>query len=108
MPLLDHFHPPIHPARAWESFHTMWVSEIAGALNQDGLPPDYFAEAQLNFGGRVEVDVATMVRETHPHSGTGPNEGGVAVQTEVETGTMIMPAVFPDEAEVLIFRRFGG
>jgi len=62
MPLLDHFHPPIYPGRAWESFHTMWLAEIMAALNQGELPSGYFAEAQVNFGGRVEVDVATLTR----------------------------------------------
>ena len=60
MPLLDHFHPPLSETRNWESFHTSWASEIMAALNQEILPPGYFAETQVHFGSRVEIDVATL------------------------------------------------
>jgi hypothetical protein len=26
MPLLDHFHTPLYPHRAWESFHSRWAN----------------------------------------------------------------------------------
>jgi pimeloyl-ACP methyl ester carboxylesterase len=32
MPLLDHFHPPLHPHHHWESFHSNWATRIAPAL----------------------------------------------------------------------------
>jgi hypothetical protein len=43
MPLLDHFHPPLTPVRAWESFHAMWATEVARTLNRRVLPKGYFA-----------------------------------------------------------------
>ena len=108
MPLLDHFHPPIYPVRRWESFHSQWIGEMMAALNQGVLPEGYFAEAQVHFGGRVEVDVATLEQSSPSDSPTEEGNGGVAVQTVPATATFTMPASFPDEVEVLIFRRFGG
>ena len=60
MPLLDHFHPPLHPVHNWEAVHSRWASAIADALNEDLLPPEYFAEPETRGRGRVEIDVATF------------------------------------------------
>src|SRR2546426_11865514 len=60
MPLLDHFHPPLHGPRRWEGFHHSWATFIAQQLNQDVLPPDYFAESEISLGPELEIDVATM------------------------------------------------
>lgn len=65
MPLLDHFHPPLHGSRRWEGFHHSWVTFIARQLNQGTLPPDYYAEAEISLGPELEIDVATM-QETRP------------------------------------------
>jgi hypothetical protein len=48
MPLLDHFHPPLHGPRRWEGFHHAWATVIAQHLNQEFLPPDYFAEPEIS------------------------------------------------------------
>jgi hypothetical protein len=47
MPLLDHFHPPLHGPRRWEGCHHAWATFIAQQLNQDTLPSDYFAEPEI-------------------------------------------------------------
>jgi len=60
MPLLDHFHPPLHGPRRWEGFHHAWATFIAQQLNQETLPPDYFAESEISLGPELEIDVATM------------------------------------------------
>ena len=60
MPLLDHFHAPLHPQRHWESFHAAWAGTIADVLNEELLPEGFFAEEQAHAGGRVEIDVATF------------------------------------------------
>lgn len=60
MPLLDHFHPPLHGPRHWEGFHHAWATFIAGQLNQETLPPDYFAESEISLGPELEIDVATL------------------------------------------------
>jgi hypothetical protein len=59
MPLLDHFHPPLHGPRRWEGFHHTWATCIAQQLNQS-LPPDWFAEPEISLGPELEIDVATL------------------------------------------------
>lgn len=59
MPLLDHFHPPLHGPRRWEGFHHAWATHIAKQLNES-LPPDYFAESEISIGPEMEIDVASM------------------------------------------------
>jgi hypothetical protein len=108
MPLLDHFHGPLSKARHWESFHGSWAYEIMGALNAGILPPGYFAEAGVHVGGPVEVDVASFEEWPTEANGSAAN-GGVAVQTWAPpVATLIMPAVFPDDIEVKVFRQEGG
>jgi Protein of unknown function (DUF4058) len=60
MPLLDHFHPPLHGPRRWEGFHHAWATTIAQQLNLDTLPPDYYAEPEISLGPNLEIDVVTM------------------------------------------------
>jgi hypothetical protein len=60
MPLLDHFHPPLHGPRRWEGFHHSWATVIAQHLNRDVLPPGYFAEPEISLGPELEIDVATL------------------------------------------------
>jgi hypothetical protein len=50
MPLLDHFHPPLLGPRRWEGFHHSWATFIAQQLNRDVLPPDYYAEVEIDAG----------------------------------------------------------
>src|SRR5262245_52043559 len=68
MPLLDHFHPPLHGPRRWEGFHHAWATFIAQQLNQETLPPDYFAESETSLGPELAIDVAT-VELTRPGGG---------------------------------------
>jgi hypothetical protein len=56
MPLLDHFHPPLHGPRRWEGFHHAWATTIATQLNRDVLPEDYFAEPEICVGPEMEVE----------------------------------------------------
>ena len=60
MPLLDHFHPPLHGPRRWEGFHHSWATFIAQQLNKDTLPDDYYAESEISLGPEMEIDVATI------------------------------------------------
>src|SRR5438270_6470812 len=60
MPLLDHFHPPLHGPRHWEGFHHAWATVIAQQLNNGILPPDHFAEPEISLGPELEIDVATL------------------------------------------------
>jgi hypothetical protein len=101
MPLLDHFHPPLFPQRAWESFHSRWANTIADGLNVV-LPRRFFAEVQLHLGSRVEADVAEFERPADPEEVAGNGlAGGVAVQTWAPpAAALVLPAVFPDDLEV--------
>ena len=103
MPLLDHFHPPLSVERHWQSFHAVWATEIMAALNRDVLPDDYFAEAQVHVGSRVEIDVASFQEAgTTPHG--HESHGGVAVEVWAPPATaLVMPTVFPDEIEVQVY-----
>ena len=75
MPLLDHFHPPLHGPRRWEGFHHAWATFLAQQLNQETLPPDYFAEPEISLGPELEIDVATLER-TRPGR---QDEGGTTI-----------------------------
>jgi hypothetical protein len=75
MPLLDHFHPPLHGPRRWEGFHHAWATFIAQQLNQETLPPDYFAESEISVGPELEIDVAAMQWA----ESVGEGKGGTAV-----------------------------
>jgi Protein of unknown function (DUF4058) len=57
MPLLDHFHPPLHPQRAWESFYSRWINSIADELHRV-LPQRYFAEVRIQLGRQVKDEAA--------------------------------------------------
>ena len=106
MPLLDHFQPPLKPGRHWESFHSVWCTTIMAELNRR-LPDRYFAEAETQVGGRIEVDVPAWEEEKRA-AAPGAN-GGVAIETWAPPATsLVMPTVFPDEFEVRVFDSSGG
>jgi len=109
MPLLDHFHPPLHPHRKWDAFHARWAVSIADALNGGLLSPGYFAEGLATLG-RIEIDVAT--RSGHSDGVSAPpaspsGGGGVATLAPPAlapiTHTLEMPAVFPPSIQVHVF-----
>lgn len=104
MPLLDHFHPPLDPDRGRGSFHAFWAAKIAETLNDDLLPEWYYAETQAHVGGRVEVDVATLDR---PSRGASAGDALVATLTAEAYAPpappLVMPGVFPDAFEVVVF-----
>lgn len=111
MPLLDHFHAPLKDVRHWEAFHARWAAALADALNLGGLPPGYFAEMQVHVGSRVEVDLGTF--EEHANGPAATPSGGVATAVASPAWAppapaLVMPAVFPDELEVLVYDTEGG
>lgn len=108
MPLLDHFHAPLAPRRHWESFHVNWAGAIADALNERLLPEGYFAEEHARIGARVEIDVASFQETRSP---AGHNGGTLTLPPRVWTPpapALVLPAVFPDDFEVLVFESEGG
>lgn len=110
MPLLDHFHPPLAGHRHWEGFHGWWAAAMARKLNEEFLPPDFFAEFQVTLGTRVEVDVATF--KENGESGAPCCDGtATAVCTRAyapPTPVAVMPAVFPDDFAVHVFSSAAG
>jgi len=111
MPLLDHFHPPLSTQRHWEGFHSLWASSIAAALNDQLLPPGYFAEVQIHVGSRLEVDVASFEEESVPAGGTRVKSAAATLPARIwapPTPSFVMPAIFPDSLEVIVFHDEGG
>jgi len=106
MPLLDHFHPPLHGPRRWEGFHHAWATFIAQQLNQETLPPDYFAESEISLGPELEIDVATMEL-------TAPKNGGKGGNTAVWSPprpkiTAKVSFAHLDSIEILVYQDLGG
>src|SRR5947209_18424496 len=80
MPLLDHFNPPLSRSHPWRSFHGAWAAAMARLLNQDVLPPGYYAVPLVDRGGPLEIDVAA------PQTWTPPAVEGVEVQVFADDG----------------------
>jgi hypothetical protein len=111
MPLLDHFHPPLHPRHHWESFHSNWATRIADSLNENWLPPDCIAEESTSAGARVEIDVATFERPTEETQAEDGQSGVATVRRATWTPPAPMqtvPGVFPDSFEVRVFSTIEG
>jgi uncharacterized protein DUF4058 len=109
MPLLDHFHPPVHPRHHWESFHSNWATRLADALNERWLPPEFIAEEFTHLGTSLEIDVATY--EGPPPSSSQPNGPALTLAPPTwapPAPARTMPAVFPESFEVRIFANTGG
>jgi hypothetical protein len=107
MPLLDHFHPPLTRRRQWRSFHATWAGSIADILTEQ-LPSPYYVE-ELAQEGAVEIDVAT-----HEEEAAAVPAGQAATATisapawAPPAPAWVMPAVFLDNFEVLVFTDDGG
>jgi hypothetical protein len=111
MPLLDHFHAPVHPRHHWESFHSNWATRLADALNEKWLPPEFLAEELTHSGTHLEIDIATF-EQNSPPSGSSPN-GNVAATISPPVWAPpapvhTMPALFPETFEVRVFANTGG
>src|SRR5436190_1407826 len=101
MPLLDHFHAPLYPARPWESFHAVWCTALLEQLNTR-LPTRYYGAVHVHLGTQVEADVAEFETPESPLAplGNGP-AGGVAVAAWAPpAATVVLSADFPDDIEV--------
>jgi hypothetical protein len=106
MPLLDHFHPPLHGPRRWEGFHHSWATSIAQQLNQDVLPADYYAEPEISIGPELEIDVATL-ELARPESG---DKGGTTAVWSPPRPKFATPVSFArlDSYEVRVYQDLGG
>lgn len=106
MPLLDHFHPPLHGPRRWEGFHHSWATFIAQQLNLGVLPPGYFAESEISLGTELEIDVASMENT----SSTGPGTETKTLVWSPSRPALAVPVDFAhlDRYEVRVYQDLGG
>ena len=106
MPLLDHFHPPLHGPRRWEGFHHAWATVIAQHLNQQVLPPNYFAEPEISVGPELEIDVATL----ELNRPSGRNNGAATAIWSPPRPAMAVKADFSrlDTYEIRVYQDLGG
>lgn len=105
MPLLDHFHPPLHGPRRWEGFHHSWATVIAQHLNRGILPPDYYAEPEISIGPEMEIDVATMEL-----TNAEPKRGVATALWAPPRPQLEVPVDYSrlDGYEVLVYQDMGG
>lgn len=97
MPLLDHFHPPLHPRRCWQSFYSAWLNVIADSLNLGPLPADCFAEGILQPSHPLPCP---------PEPGEDPRWAAVLSPSSwlpPEPG-LVLPAVLSGQFAVLVYR----
>src|ERR1043166_8180439 len=106
MPLLDHFHPPLHGPRRWEGFHHAWATLIAQHLNQETLPPDYFAEPEISVGPELEIDVATL--ELTPPARTGTGKAAAAWAPPRPARAVKVDFARLDSYEIRVYQEMGG
>lgn len=112
MPLLDHFHPPLHPQHHWESFHSNWATRLADLLNDSLLPPEFIAEEHTHAGTRLEIDVATFEQQEAATGVRASGSGGTAVLPQLvyspPAPQFTIPAVLADRFEVRVFATAAG
>jgi hypothetical protein len=105
MPLQNHFVPPLSVTHPWRGFHSAWANSIARQLNEGLLPEGYWAIPNVDLGGSIEIDVATLAAEsTHL-------EGPVGGQPWAPSApALAVPIDFThlDTIEVQVFRDEGG
>jgi hypothetical protein len=106
MPLLDHFHPPLHGPRRWEGFHHSWATFIAQQLNEGVLPEDYYAESEISLGPELEIDVASLELTRSDASGS---EGGKAVWSPPRPKIAVkVDFAHLESCEILVYQDLGG
>jgi hypothetical protein len=87
-------------------FHSAWATGMAQGLNRALLPAEYYAIPNVQLGGQVEIDVATLER-------SGATDGRASVATAVwapPRPAAVLPVEFVhmDVFEVQVLREFGG
>ncbi len=103
MPLVDHFHSPLSPRHAWESFHALWCGAILAGLNKV-LPPRFFGQVHVHLGAEVAADVAEYdsgVLEVV--QGNGASAGVTVAAWAPPAVAVTIDVDFPDDIEVQVY-----
>jgi hypothetical protein len=109
MPLLDHFHPPLHGPRRWEGFHHAWATFIAQQLNQQTLPEGYFAESEISLGAEFEIDVAALRGQNTPPATDDTATTATAVWSPPQPAlTADVSFAQLDSYEIKVYQDLGG
>lgn len=98
MPLRDHFHDPGIEELYWPSVGGAWAVALMGWLNRTLPRDEYRAFANMYLGPKVEADVAEFERR----DSAGASRNGATTVATALPAVGTIPAVFPDDAEVLI------
>jgi Protein of unknown function (DUF4058) len=102
MPLLDHFNPPLNRTHPWRSFHGAWAAAMARLLNQDVLPPGYYAVPLVDREGPIEIDVAALREHEAPaaelQTWAAPAPGAV-IAVELPAADAVEVQVFADDGD---------
>jgi hypothetical protein len=106
MALQNHFRPPLSVTHPWRGFHSTWAATIAKQLNGGVLPSRFYAIPNIDLGGPVEIDVATLEESgiAGALSGDGtalwtPGPAAVVVPVEFPANELVEVQVFYDEGE---------
>ena len=108
MPLLDHFHPPLHGPRRWEGFHHSWAALIAQQLNLETLPPGYFAESEISLGPTLEIDVATTELTSETTDASSERVGTAVWSPPRPRFAARVDFAHLDSYEIKVFQDLGG
>jgi hypothetical protein len=106
MALFNHFVPPLSVTHPWRGFHSTWASTIARQLNEGLLPARFYAIPNVDLGGPVEIDVATLAEDDAMSSGPA-----VAVASwSAPKAAVVVPVDFPanELVEIQVFYEEGG
>lgn len=99
MPLRDHFHSSSTYLK-WEALHGGWPMMIAQRLNSL-LPEEYIAQPSVRLGDMMEVDIATLERESGRHSvgRTEDDDGSTVALWEPSKPIILLDTEFPEPSE---------
>jgi Protein of unknown function (DUF4058) len=95
------------PAR-WEAFHHAWATTIAQQLNQETLPPGYYAEPEISVGPTLEIDVAKMELTTTEAESSAGRVGTATWSPPRPRFTPRVDFAHLDTYEIRVFEDLGG
>ncbi len=106
MPVHDHFTRSLSMTHPWRGFHSAWANTITRRLNGGLLPECYWAIPNVDLGGSVEIDVATV--EHQGQTATGPPAGVATWAPPSPTITLPVDFTHVETIEVQVFADEGG